>query len=98
MKDCLGFEGTKPRELSDVIHARRIVSDTPCPPGTPLPEKEARCLECPLPVFNIRACSRCPFDMPEEDPCLSCKSKAVCKSYHGMCGEKARWSGAQGRR
>lgn len=98
MKDCLGFEGTKPRELSDVIHARRIVSDTPCPPGTPLPEKEARCLECPLPVFNIRACSRCPFDMPEEDPCLSCKSRAVCESHHGTCNEKARWSGAQGRR
>lgn len=98
MKDCLGFEGTKPRELSDVIHARRIVSDTPCPPGTPLPEKEARCLDCPLPVFNIRACSKCPFDIPEEDPCLSCKSRAVCESHHGTCNEKARWSGAQGRR
>ena len=98
MRDCLGFEGAKPRELSDVIHARRIVSDEPCPPGTPLPEKEARCLRCPLPVFNIRACSRCPFDMPEEDPCLSCKSRAVCESHHGTCNEKARWSGAQGRR
>ena len=95
MRDCLGFEGVKPRELSDVIHARRIVSDAPCPPGTPLPEKEARCLRCPIPEYNPRMCHKCPFDLPEDDPCRTCSSRRICEAYHATCGEKQRWTKKQ---
>ena len=97
MRDPSGYYG---RHLyQDVIVAHRIRDERPREDKPYiLTDKEARCLECPLPEFNVRACSKCPFDMPEEDPCLSCKSRAVCESHHGTCSEKARWSGAQGRR
>ena len=91
MRDYLGFEGVKPRELSDVIHACRIVSDAPCRPVAPLPEKEARCLRCPIPEYDPRMCHKCPFDLPENDPCTACSSRKIFEAYHATCGEKQRW-------
>ena len=28
---------------------------------------------------------------PDEDPCVKCKSKSVCKAFNATCGDKQRW-------
>ena len=99
MKDPSGYYSRRPIGTLHLIAGHKAhEEDGEAYKVHTLTDKEARCLDCPLPVFNIRACSRCPFDAPQKDPCLSCRSRGICESYHGMCGEKARWSGAQGRR
>lgn len=99
MKDPSGYYSRRPKGTLHLIDGHKAhEEEVEAYRVHKLTDKEARCLDCPLPVFNIRACSKCPFDAPQKDPCLSCRSRGICESYHGTCNEKARWSGAQSRR
>ena len=96
MKDPSGYYSRRPLWAMILIKGRKVKEDdTEGYRVHKLTDKEARCLECPLPEFNVRACSKCPFDLPEDDPCRTCSSKRICEAYHATCGEKQRWTKKQ---